>query len=127
MLAGRRSIEVITALSFNAGQLDVFSCGWKGDTTTLYDTNVQTATLGTVGTAATNLAAAGFIITAFGGNGTDGLVLVGTKMHGDSVARPLRLVPDGSQKTQWWDQGFAIVGVVFDSTGGGTTTWIGER
>lgn len=121
--------RVITALSFNAGQLEVFSYGWKGDTTTRYDTNVQTATLGTVGTAATNLAAAGFIITAIGGNGTNGLVLVGTRVHGDSVAgpRPLRVVPEGSQKSQLWDQGYAIVGVVYDSTNGGTTTWIGEK
>jgi len=82
--------QVITAISFNAsGQLDVLSYSWQSDPSTVYDVQVATTTFEAVPSAAQQLAAAGYIITAFGGNSTNGLVLVGTKVHGDTLPRPI--------------------------------------
>jgi hypothetical protein len=125
---------VITGASFDAsGNLFVVSYGWQGDRNTAYEAQVATATFDTVGAVATNLAAQGYIITAVGGGHdsaqgilSDGLVLVGTRVQGDSLPRPLKVVPQGEQKTELWDQGFAIVGYIINPNGF-STTWIGER
>lgn len=84
--------RVITALAFdNQGQLHLFSYGWSGDKNTQYgvQTILAPATSTGITEAAVKLAAAGYIITAFGGNVADGFVLVGTKVHGDTMPRPL--------------------------------------
>lgn len=84
--------RVITALAFdNQGQLHLFSYGWSGDKNTQYDvqTILSPATSTGITEATVKLAAAGYIITAFGGNMADGFVLVGTKVHGDTMPRPL--------------------------------------
>jgi len=48
---------------------------------------------GAVGThvlsAATNMASQGYIISAFGGNDTDGYILVGMRVQGDNLPRPI--------------------------------------
>ena len=89
--------RVITAVSFDAsGQAHLMSYGWQGDTTTLYDTEVSVAAPQDVVTAATDLGNAGFIITAFGGDDTDGYVLVGTKVHGDSMPRLVQAFPQSN-------------------------------
>lgn len=82
--------RVITAVSFDAnGQANLLSYGWQGDTTTVYDTQVVTAAGADVVNDATALAGEGYILTAFGGDVTDGFVLVGTKVHGDTISRPI--------------------------------------
>lgn len=88
--------RVITALSFLNGQVEYFSYGWQHDTTSSgYDVQVDTAlSLTTVPTAAQALAAAGYTITAFGGDSTDGFVLVGTRAHGVTTPRKLQVVPN---------------------------------
>jgi hypothetical protein len=60
------SSRVITAISNNAGQITYFSYGWQADTATLYETQVVTTSPTDAPTAAANLAAQGFIITATG-------------------------------------------------------------
>ena len=58
---------------------------------TVYDTQVAVATLETAATATTNLASQGYIITAMGGDAglTDNILVVGTRVRGDSLPRPM--------------------------------------
>ena len=119
--------RVITAICANGTQVTYFSYGWAGDTTTLYDSQIVNATPGDAPTAAANLAAAGYIITATGSAGSTGNVyLVGTRVQGDSVPRPF--ATSASQPTaNLMQQGYALVGAIFNLQGGGTTTFLGER
>ncbi len=121
------SSRVITAISYNGSQITYFSYGWQQDTTTAYDTLTATATPATVGSVTSALAAQGYIITAFGGDATNGIVLVGTRVHGDNLPRPILIEPSFSAGTlQIVQQGYALVGVANNnSTGIGVT--IGER
>ncbi len=119
--------RVVTAVSFHAGNVYFLSYGWDGDATTVYEAQVANATLATVGGEATALSAAGYIITAIGSDGAGGLVLVGTRVLGDSAARPLQVVTDNSNGgVPLVGQGYAIVGFVFDVAAGGKT-WIGQQ
>ena len=74
-----------------------------------------------------NLAARGYILTAMtpSGNG-DNYILVGTRVQGDTLARPLMTVtqstPGPISLTQ---QGYAIVAVL--SNPNGSVEFIGER
>jgi len=82
--------RVITAVSFDeSGQAHLFSYGWQADTSTVFDTDAVTVTGDNVANAAVQLAGQGYIITAFGGDLTNGFVLIGTKVHGDSMPRNL--------------------------------------
>jgi len=86
--------RVITAVSFDAsGNAILISYGWTGDTTTVYDTQTKFVPAGgqvgaNVLSAATSLANNGYIISAFGGNDTNGYILIGMRVHGDSLPRP---------------------------------------
>jgi hypothetical protein len=117
--------RVITAISYMSGRPYYFSYGWSADTSTQYDVQVTTATFDGITDAAANLAGQGFIITALGGNVTDGFLLVGTKIKGDQLPRPLRSVASGEQSTQLWQPGYAQVGLLVDAAE--KLTWIGER
>lgn len=134
--------RVITAVSYDANnQIFYLSYGWQADTTTVYETQVATATIETAGSVATNLANAGYIITAIGGGDSlsiepnpnaDSVIMVGTRVKGDTMSRPILTViePPTASLTQMEQQGYAVVGVLFkdDSTGNLLTrTWIGER
>ena len=121
---GLRS-RVITAITYNAGQVEYYSYGWAADTSTAYDVKVARATFDTVPAAAADLAAQGYIITAFGGNTTDGFLLAGTRVQGDSLPRPIRTVPLGQHDTQLWQAGYAIVAVLQNTDY--SLTYIGER
>ncbi len=82
--------RVVTAISFDAqGQANLFSYGWNGDTTTAYETKALIAKADDVVDQATCLAKDGYVISAFGGNDTDGYILVGTRVHGDNLPRTL--------------------------------------
>jgi hypothetical protein len=125
-----QSSRVITAVAFDSGQLIYFSYGWTGDTT-VYETLTATATFATAGTVAASLAAQGYIITAFGGDDADGLVMVGTRVMGDTLPRQI-LVASGTQlaqtQAQILAQGYAVVGAVETQAGNSTTLIeIGER
>lgn len=99
--------RVVTAVSFNdaTGNIHFLSYGWAEDKG-VYETNVLTASFNDIGQAATSLANDGYIITAFGGNGKDGYILVGTRLRGDSIPRPILVSPGGSTS----HEGFALVG-----------------
>ena len=116
--------RVVTAVSFNdaSGAVDFLSYGWDADTETVFDTVVMTSGYDDIGQAAKAIAAGGFIITAFGGNGPDGYILIGTKVHGDSIPRDVLVSPDASTSTA----GYALVGwAVGDSPS--PPVWIYER
>ena len=82
--------RVVTAVSFDAsGQAYLLSYGWQSATTTTYQASVLNVAADGVANAATSLAASGYIITAFGGNPTNGYVLIGTKVQGDTTPRPI--------------------------------------
>lgn len=117
--------HVITAVSFNAGNVTYFSYAWENDSSTIYEAQVATATFATLGAAATGLGQAGYIITALGGNGTDGFILVGTRVKGNTVARPILIGAAGSpEQQQIFSQGYAVVGYIVQNSG---PTFIGEK
>jgi hypothetical protein len=51
--------RVITADSYNAGQITYLSYGWQTDRSTVYETEVATATLGTASTVASKSGGSG--------------------------------------------------------------------
>ena len=82
--------RVITAVSFDAsGNAVLISYGWTGDTTTVYEAQTTVVQASGVLATATNLAGEGYFIGAFGGNDTDGYVLVGMRVQGDILLRPI--------------------------------------
>jgi hypothetical protein len=118
--------RVITAVSYDNGQITYLSYGWQEDASTAYEVQVVTATFDTVASSATSLAASGYIITALGGTNTDGLILVGTRVKGDSIGRPLMIIQAGQSPALLSEQGYAVVGFLVSSIG--EPLWvIGEK
>lgn len=120
--------RVVTAISYNdaTGNIDYLSYGWASDKSTLYDTQVQTVPYSGIQDSATTLANSGYIITAFGGNGVDGYLLVGTKVRGDSLPRPILVSPDASVSTE----GYALIGWAINTLAQSAPdppVWIYER
>lgn len=103
--------RVVTAVSFDAdGNANLLSYGWKGDTTTVFDTAVISATTQQeIETSAQTLANQGYIVTAFGGDATDGFLLIGTKVQGDTLARPLIIADQSSAGCDRCTVGYAPV------------------
>jgi hypothetical protein len=117
--------RVITAVSYNAGKVFYLSYGWQGDTSTLYETQVATAaSVDDAPSLAANLAAQGYIVTAMGvgSNGANGVVLVGTRVEGDSVARPFT-----TDATDCFTNGYAVVGLVAADAANSSAGYICER
>lgn len=95
------SSRVVTAvgLDVSSGMADVISYGWNGDTTTVYETTTQIVQLTSpqnVPTAATTMAAQGYIISAFGGNDANGYAMIGMRVKGDTMARPVLYSVNGT-------------------------------
>ena len=104
--------RVITAAAFDAsGMAHLFSYGWQGDTTTTYDTTIFGVASSKLVTEFQNLAAQGYILTAFGGNDANGYVLVGTKVDGDALPRSVIAITQGSStEPAGFLHGYAQVG-----------------
>jgi hypothetical protein len=120
--------HVITAVGFNAGSVIYVSYGWQSDTSTVYETSVATATLDTVPAQAASLAQQGYIITAIGGDTTNGFLLVGTRVQGDTMPRPFKALTSPAQDVtdQLWGEGYALVASIVN--GNDTAIiWIGEK
>lgn len=125
-LAGTKG-QVITAITYNAGQAYFVSYGWDKDPSTIYEAKVATATVNTIGAAAQGLASEGYIITAVGGNNTGGYLLVGTRVLGDSMPRLLLL-----DNTATLKRGYSPIASVLDTTTGSDPAawhriWISEQ
>jgi hypothetical protein len=118
--------HVITGVTFNAGIVNYVSFGWQSDTTTQYEVQVATAaTLDDVPLQAANLAQNAYIVTAIGGDTTDGYILVGTRVQGDTMPRPFKVISPTSQDTSLFDQGYALIGTIDNPDG--TATFMGEK
>lgn len=119
--------HVITAISYDdsMGQLHALSYGWNGDQKTTYEVTVQTATVSSVGSVATDLAQQGYIITALGGNSIDGFFLVGARVKGDTIPRPIIVEPPYLPTTAI--KGYAAVGYIADLSNTNNTIWIYEE
>jgi hypothetical protein len=83
--------RIVTAVSFDANnQANVISYGWTGDTTTVYEAQTIIAeSASEIASQATTLATNGYFISAFGGNDIDGYMLIGMRVQGDTMARPI--------------------------------------
>jgi hypothetical protein len=124
--------RVITAVSNNSGQLTFISYAWQADTATVYEAQVTTASPADTLTEAANLAAAGYIITAVGQADDSGdIVMIGTRVQGDTMARPFVTAQARSDITNMRAQGYATVGVVIGASQSGSNpyaqTYLGER
>ena len=121
--------RVVTAISANEGAVTYLAYAWQADTTTLYDATVVTTSTPNAPAAASRLAGQGYIITAIGqADATGDLFLVGTRVQGDTMARPFEAVPGSGTSVQTLqEQGYALVGVVVDLTQADSYTWLGER
>jgi hypothetical protein len=121
------SSRVITAISNNGGSATYLAYGWSADTATIYEAQATTSSTAQAATAAAGLASEGYIITAIGqADDAGNLYLVGTRVQGDTMARPFFAAPGGSQD-KLMQQGYAIVGVIFDLTQTNPYTFLGER
>jgi hypothetical protein len=117
--------RVITAVSFMSGTPYYISYGWSADTATQFDVSVVSTSFDKIPDAASSLSSQGYIITALGGNVSDGFLLVGTKVKGDVLPRPLKTVATGDQTSELWQAGYAQVGFLVDSQQ--ALSWIGQR
>ena len=111
--------RVITAVSFNAGQISYLSYGWTKDKGTVYETTVATSTKATAWPAVQQLAAQGYIITAIGGNNANGVIIVGTKVKGDTLPRKVGAILPGTGNASEDTSGVidgAMVADIFDET-----------
>jgi hypothetical protein len=109
------SSRVITAVSNNAGEVTYLSYAWQADTATIYEAQVVTTSSTDASTAAADLAAQGFIITASGQADSIGnVVLVGTRVQGDTMARPFVAAQGSSAIQAMTQQGYANVAVIVD-------------
>jgi len=84
--------RVVTALSLDSATTAyVFSYGWANDPGSVYEATVAPVTLDTVASVAQRLASQGYVLTAFGagGNPVFGWLLVGTRLQGNTAARPI--------------------------------------
>jgi hypothetical protein len=95
--------RIVTAVTFDpSGQVVLVSYGWQGDTQTVYETQIATVPPGNtiaadVISSATSLSGAGYIISAFGGNDTNGYLLIATRVKGDTIPRAILLTgPSGN-------------------------------
>lgn len=117
--------RVVTAISANAGEVTYLAYAWQADTTTLYESTVVTTSTPNAAAAAGTLAGEGYIITAIGQADAGGdLYLVGTRVQGDTMARPFEAASGDSTVQALQQQGYAMVGVIVSPT---QTTYMGER
>jgi hypothetical protein len=106
--------RVLTAVSFQGGLVTYLSYAWSEALAARFETQVMTATIANAGTAAADLAAQGYVITALGaGNlGANGVVLVGTRREGDTAPRALQVQSIAGYYTS--PPGYVPVGYFFD-------------
>jgi hypothetical protein len=89
-LDGSESRIVTAATIDDVGQQAVLlSYGWSGNTATVYESQTYIVLPSQIGATAITLANDGYFISGFGGNDTDGYILVGMRVKGDSLPRPI--------------------------------------
>jgi len=136
--------RVVTAVCPKDGALFATAFGLMGDTAT-YETQVVTSALDGLEAQLATLASGGYVITAFGRDGTGsdgagGFVAVGTRVAGQTSARSIKIIDQpcivndpspGNPVQMLFDDGYAIVGEIFHNpvacNGAPTWAFIGER
>jgi len=109
---------VITAATANeAGSVDLVSYTWAGAATTTYDVQALLVSAADVEEQASSLAADGYILTAVGSAGANQFVLVGTKVHGDTLPRSFYALSINNPGPSDADPELFEVGGVFDQNG----------
>jgi hypothetical protein len=95
--------RIVTAVTFDdsTGNAILISYGWSGDTTTVYEAKTVIATPTDVVNQATILAGEGYFISAFGGNDPDGYMLIGMRVQGDSLPRPITSGSTPADSAYW--------------------------
>jgi hypothetical protein len=106
--------RVVTAVTYDsaASEWVLISYGWQGDTATVYDSQAVVISGGTdaqlasqTSSEAQTLASQGYFISAFGGDPTDGYLLVGMQVQGDTLPRPIMAgtgtVPANADNAYW--------------------------
>lgn len=105
--------RVVTALAGHSGGVYLLSYAWTQDRTTTYETTVANPGPADVAAEAGALSDAGYVITAFGKDGTGGYLLVGTRVRGDTIPRPLQVWVGWTSMFGLLD-GYAVVGSYWD-------------
>jgi hypothetical protein len=95
--------RIVTAVTFDdsTGNAILISYGWSGDTATVYEAKTVIAAPADVQNQAMILAGEGYFISAFGGNDTDGYLLIGMRVQGDSLPRPISDGPTPADSAPW--------------------------
>lgn len=127
-LAGA-SGRVVTAVSNDGGPITYLAYRWQADPSSVYEAQVVAASTAGAPAAAAALAAQGYIITATGQADSSGnILLVGTRVQGDTLARPFVAAQSSSTYLSLQQQGYAKVGVIVDlSQPLQPYTYLGER
>jgi hypothetical protein len=117
--------RIVTAVSSDgSGNVDMLSYGWTGDTTTVYEAQTYLVQLSQIGATATTLANDGYFISAFGGNDTDGYLLIGMRVKGDTLPRPINVNGPNEQLAPHPDsEYFTDVIFVLDSNANIDSVW----
>ncbi len=118
--------RVVTAIAHRAGAAEFLAYGWTGAPSTTYETTVRSASLANAASVAATIASDGYVITALGRDGGGGLIFVGSRVAGDTIARPLLVTTNELEVDPLLRRGYAIVGWVSDP-GANTWTWIGQQ
>jgi hypothetical protein len=117
--------HVITALGFNGDLLQYVSYGLTGDHN-VYEAQVLSATLATIPSQAATLAQSGYIVTAVGGDPVNGFFVVGTRIQGDTMPRPFKIVNSATEDPSvLFKGGYSIVASVTNADL--SNTWVGEK
>jgi len=129
--------RVITAVAFKGGKVVYLSYGWSRAASSEYEAKVVPTSFDSVTVNAAKLAGEGYIITAVGGNDSDGFLLVGTRVAGQTAPRRFEVatdsaasVPGNSPEAQLARNGYAIVGGIlghFEGAARQYTVVIGEK
>ena len=108
--------QVVTAIAAtDASNFSFASFSWAGDTSSKYEATATVCELDKLQMCAQQIASAGYIITAIGGNRASGIALVGTRLVGQAIARPL-LIFDRSHSLGYdpFQQGYVTVGYILN-------------
>lgn len=90
--------RVVTAVTIGAQRnAHLISYGWQGDTTTAFQTRAVLVPPQNVEATAVRLAGEGYIISAFGGDDTNGYVIVGIRVKGDTMPRAVSVTAPGGK------------------------------
>lgn len=120
--------RVLTALAEDGGQITYASYGWRADTASIYEAQVLTTSATQAPAAAASLAARGYLITASGRADASGnILLVGTRVQGDTMARPFAAAQGDAQAASLQARGYANVAVFVDLTQSNPYTYVYER